>query len=301
MEMGDSGCLRRTTVRGFTLIELLVVIAIIAVLVALLLPAVQQAREAARRSHCKNNLKQIGVALHNYFDVHRVLPPGYMQYDGWGIGWGVFILPQMDQAPLYEHPAIQSDLATGGLVPTNPVYKTVIPAYVCPSDTGPSQNVHCLEMGKSNYVGISGNRDISLNPWGNPQDPNVGRGCFFRISGVRFRDITDGLSNTLMIGERRLNAGPGDGRHNGKQSGSVWAGAHSSFQSGGWGTVAGDIGPNRTINNFSGSAHAYSSEHAGGAQFLFCDGSVALMSENTDRTLQGELSTRAGGEVIGDY
>ena len=133
--------------RGFTLIELLVVIAIIAVLVALLLPAVQQAREAARRTQCKNNLKQIGLAMHNYHDQMNCFPPGWISVDpatgqpsalngGSGAGWGMLLLPQMDQAPLYNQLNLNRRIAD----PVNALLiKTSISAFMCPSDPAPTK------------------------------------------------------------------------------------------------------------------------------------------------------------------
>jgi prepilin-type N-terminal cleavage/methylation domain-containing protein len=138
--------------RGFTLIELLVVIAIIAILVALLLPAVQQAREAARRSQCKSNLKQLGVALHNYHDVHSVFPPGCVNQEGdtanpddrdrlnWT--WPVYLMPYMDQAPLYEQLNPGPTRATAAV--SDPAKRAVmqqpLAAFRCPSDVGPATN-----------------------------------------------------------------------------------------------------------------------------------------------------------------
>lgn len=146
--------LSTTNRRGFTLIELLVVIAIIAILIALLLPAVQQAREAARRSQCRNNLKQIGLALHNYHDNYNAFPPGALAMNvttgvayklgdaepsrsnvGGGWGWSTFILPFIDQAPLYS-----SLNPNGNNFPLNPtaLTRTILPVYICPSEASPN-------------------------------------------------------------------------------------------------------------------------------------------------------------------
>ena len=150
--------MRRSGIRGFTLIELLVVIAIIAILIALLLPAVQQAREAARRTQCKNNLKQIGLAMHNYHDVYLGFPPGYMNtapYHANGNGpisgnysqwvWGAMILPYIDQAPLYSRLQVgdirlADALTAGGPYDSTDLLATPLTAFMCPSDVGPATN-----------------------------------------------------------------------------------------------------------------------------------------------------------------
>src|SRR4051812_18590026 len=160
--------------RAFTLIELLVVIAIIAILIALLLPAVQQAREAARRTQCRNNLKQIGLALHNYHDAANTIPPGYIgtqavpNVTGQSLnyGWATFILPFMDQSPLYN--TIGSGFsgpnavtfASSTISASSAAYQTVLPAFRCPSDTGAATatlNLYvCKTFGRSNYAGCAG-------------------------------------------------------------------------------------------------------------------------------------------------
>ncbi len=190
--------------RGFTLIELLVVIAIIAILIALLLPAVQQAREAARRSTCKNNLKQIGLALHNYHDTHRVFPPGSISQHGWLST--TFILPFIDQAPLYQ--AIKPN---GPIVLTNAIIlarvRTVLPAYLCPSSADPDASKNSsaqvrvagiqYPIGLSNYLAIDGNGDLRCN-----YGLSSFNGIFYQNSKTKIRDITDGTSNTVMFTER---------------------------------------------------------------------------------------------------
>src|SRR5712691_4805259 len=176
---------------GFTLIELLVVIAIIAILIALLLPAVQQAREAARRSQCKNNLKQFGLAMHNYTETYKVFPPGWINSNpatvpGYPVyGWGTFIMPQMDLSPAYKklNPAgqvAQQIQAAASLTELQMNY----PAHRCPSDSGPLQNPYFGSYSTSNYSGS-------------------GR-IFEQNTSVRIADLKDGTSSTLMIGEHSL-------------------------------------------------------------------------------------------------
>jgi len=197
---------------GFTLIELLVVIAIIAILIALLLPAVQQAREAGRRSQCKNNLKQMGLALHNYHDIYNCFPMGNVNIPAvittnppctpvnanQVFGWGTALLPQLDQAPLYEmlNPAqyrCSGMPAATTLIPATTgaaLLQTPLSVFVCPSDTGPAIHAMYGNYSKSNYViseQIGNNFTVSRN----------------------MRDLTDGSSNTLLMAERayRFSAG----------------------------------------------------------------------------------------------
>src|SRR3954466_13283603 len=200
--------------KAFTLIELLVVIAIIAVLIALLLPAVQAAREAARRAQCTNNLKQIGIGLHNYFDGHNVFPPGYCSLwkrdagdagtaeddVGQGWAWGSFILPQMEQRSVYD--AINFNLTM--TFPQNFTAQLLrVSSYLCPSDstkeTVPVRNegntTTVYTVGCGNYVGMYGLGEIG-------DAPGRGNGMFYRNSTTRFSDLTDGTSQTLSIGER---------------------------------------------------------------------------------------------------
>ncbi len=196
-------------IRGFTLIELLVVIAIIAVLIALLLPAVQAAREAARRSQCINNLKQIGLALANYEQAQKVLPPGYISnFDaqgndtGPGWGWASMILPQFEQSPLFN----SINFGQAIEVPSNLSARlTTINSFLCPSDPSPalfwaaSRDLstgaliaNICQLAPSDYVGVCG-----LSEPG----PDC-EGIFFRDSLVALRDVTDGLSQTIFVGER---------------------------------------------------------------------------------------------------
>ncbi|MFK7777241.1 MAG: DUF1559 domain-containing protein, partial [Gimesia sp.] len=193
--------------RGFTLIELLVVIAIIAILIALLLPAVQQAREAARRSTCKNSLKQIGLALHNYLDTHSTFPPGitranqhpYAGVSGWNTGkvlWSAFILPYMDQGPLYNK--IDFSMPDPGKNANNADVRSVkLSIYRCPSDPGTTGS----SIGPSNYTACVGNSPLGSVSGGGSSYQNNGTSVFFTDSKTKIRDITDGTSNTMMISE----------------------------------------------------------------------------------------------------
>ena len=211
---------------GFTLIELLVVIAIIAILIALLLPAVQQAREAARRTQCKNSLKQLGLALHNYHDTFTMFPPGKLTnvYDnaaaqgapGWawgsGLSWRVMVLPYMDQAPIYNQINFFGDWYqfrnTTNTV--NNILPIIIPAFFCPSD--PTIKISGGQAG-TNYAGIDDSGDLSPAPpqivtcGGSGIDPydtnpsTTGLRGALDYRGRPISDFIDGTSNTVMVGE----------------------------------------------------------------------------------------------------
>lgn len=279
--------------KAFTLIELLVVIAIIAILIALLLPAVQQAREAARRTQCKNNLKQLGLALHNYHDVHRAFPNRFYQpvqnacgaannRRNYAFGWSTMILPFLDQGALYD--ALDPGQGCSFPVPgTTYSGKTLLQdpvvAFACPSDTGGSVNPAYEGYTKSNYPGSH---------------------QVFGSSPTRIRDITDGTSNTMMVGERALNASPQEKRQTGAI---VWG--RTRFSDGA--TVFHGTWPSNTPNPGNGNVraqagdpnckrHNTSSRHTGGAQFLLCDGSVRFISENIARNPATPISGCAAGD-----
>ena len=308
--------------RAFTLIELLVVIAIIAILIALLLPAVQQAREAARRTQCRNGLKQIGVALHNYHDVHNVFPPGYISRGvtstdmagaetGPGFGWLTMLLPMMEQGALYNSMNFSLDATVS---PNTTAALTSLPAFRCPSDTAPEKFTVTISstdytLGTANYVGIAGYTSLSMRP-------GAGNGLLYRNSSVRMRDITDGSSNTFAVGERTFEltpstwyaALPGYSVYHGMASmpsmmdegppvlvlGHVGNGSMS--MPGGGMMMAMEHTPNSTshVANFS-------SRHEGGTHFLLADGSVHFLSENAAYRTFHYMGVRDDNQVIGEF
>ena len=311
--------------RGFTLIELLVVIAIIAILIALLLPAVQQAREAARRSQCKNNLKQIGLALHNYHDTHRCFPPGHVATQGnaatfgtnatctVGYAWSTFCLPFMDQAPLYNTLQVGS---ANLLVPvwddanTNqPVgvataamqtaAGTILAAYMCPSDASGERNPAYGNNAKSNYPAVWGNNSTA-------DTTSAPNGIFGYNSKTLIRAITDGTSNTFMVGERHATT---SGVPN-TNTGAIWLAPMADYANPGSGVtsagsarngnaVLGVIGTSLAMS--STSAAAFSSIHEGGSHFLMADGAVKFVGENVNSTTLSYLSQKADNQVVGEY
>jgi len=304
--------------RGFTLIELLVVIAIIGVLISLLLPAVQQAREAARRAQCKNNLRQIGLALHNYIDSNGVLPPGYIgtwtlgdadKVDrGPGWGWAANLLHYVEQGELFhainfERPIEADDNATSR--------RRTLNVYLCPSEPhshimevfAADQSTVVTHVASANYVGMFGTGEIGDNL-------DKGNGAFFRNSRIGVKDFSDGLSRTIVVGERSHNI-----------SHVTWTGAVT----GGWsgatppsdgGTVKtpydpepsyimilGPIGTEdgrRTPNDPQAHNEDYWSYHSGGCLMLMGDGSVQFIQDQIDPKVFQSLATRSGGETGGD-
>lgn len=296
--------------RGFTLIELLVVIAIIAILIALLLPAVQQAREAARRSQCKNNLKQLGVALHNYHDVHSTFPPGWVGVvnrqpnvggEG-GFSWGTMILPYIDQAPLYNQ--FNFTLAMD-VAPNRALLNQRLSVFQCPSDPKPDtfmaedRNGAQFEMATANYAGVFGTVELddcyTVSPGTAPlsaQGQCLSNGIFYHNSKVKIRDITDGTSNTLMVGERTTYNDPVEGPWYG-----TWSGALPLADD----APARVIGHAEHLPNGGDHAEDFGSFHVGGAHFILGDGHVRFLSENMSQEIFEALGTRAGGEVIGEF
>jgi prepilin-type N-terminal cleavage/methylation domain-containing protein/prepilin-type processing-associated H-X9-DG protein len=292
--------------RGFTLIELLVVIAIIGVLIGLLLPAVQKVREAAARMSCTNNLKQIGLALHNYHDANLKFPPGYASGSdasgndtGPGWGWAAFILPHMEQQPLFG----QIDFKQPIEAPLHAAARvTQIKSYLCPSDNPPPKFTaaqmtptgqvvsNICEVATANYPGMYGTGEPGVD----------GDGVFFRGSQVRIADITDGTSSTIMVGERRYLYGQ-----------TTWVGAvTNASQTAPPGSPFGVQVENSSNHVLGHSAEAwdgpaspyepnhFSSRHTGGLNFLYADGHVSFITNAVDYATFKALSTRAGGEPI---
>ena len=315
---------------GFTLVELLVVIAIIATLIGLLLPAVQSAREAARRSACANNFKQIGLGFASHESAKKRFPAGH-RYPTAGSGqpvwgWGVFILPYVEQSQTYTtlipsgtvtaQDQINNNLKMSLAAPVSAAMQTPISMYRCPSDgVTPALNnlrdfgtiLKCQSgsdpaLATSNYVGSSGTtQNTGMNDTGGVlygfPDSNV---------GLAVGKITDGTSKTFLVGERC-----GAASYDAIQAtitGSTGAAAHYAAVWLGNGRATGDspqtsgrcYGSARTtINNFKGNdvskGFNFSSRHPGGAQFVFCDGSVQLLPDNTDITVLENFCQRADG------
>jgi prepilin-type N-terminal cleavage/methylation domain-containing protein len=291
---------------AFTLIELLVVIAIIGILVGLLLPAVQQVREAANLATCRNNLKQIGLAMHNYHDTYGTFPVGYYDPTPWpqtdngpGWGWGAYLLPFLEQDNLYNQINFKLDVGD----PANAaVVSTFIKSFFCPSDLLVTTFVvtdggsRSWTLAQGSYVACNGNDGV--DDFTTP--PHTG--AFIRATkGFREADIKDGLSNTLFVGDRTI-----------QLSYSTWVGGPTGalnpfLQSpGNFGAEvtllmchAGVTGPN-TPGIYD--ADSTSSPHRTGVPFLFGDGSVHFLGNAIDITTWMELATRAGGEtIIGDF
>ena len=306
---------RTKSVRGFTLIELLVVIAIIAILIALLLPAVQQARESARRTECKSRLKQLALALHNYHDVHRTFPPG-TTHANWNPNsrsvywsWIGHSLPYLDQATLYSQ--IDFDYAAwppARSVPQNmAVVSEKLTMLRCPSSPR-GEGVDSTDgYTLTEYLGSSGNMGVGFttNVSASACAANAGglvynTGLFFGNSAIRMRDVTDGSSSTLAIGERpaaeAANWGwwTGPGATNWCPTGSIDVLLPTENY---WGLGGlrngGPNDPNEVLHWWS--------YHAGGAQFAFADGHIKFLSYSIDHKTLVALSTRGGAEVIGDF
>ncbi|HYT94972.1 MAG TPA: DUF1559 domain-containing protein [Gemmataceae bacterium] len=256
--------------RAFTLIELLVVIAIIAILIGLLVPAVQQVRSAAARSTCQNNLKQIGLAMHNYHDTYKRLPTGWVTglnpttgavvapSPGWS--WGILICPFIEQNPMYV--SLAPDIVTPGAPPPPAgIIITSIAVFVCPADGTPQLNPNFASYAKTNYV---------INRW------VLGPDSSSRPTMMTLQGITDGTSNTLLAGERDMTvnvAGSSLIRHNNTSA---------SFE----GRVGRGLNPQpaagATFTTGSEQRLAYNSQHTNGCNFVFADGAVHFLSNGVD-------------------
>ena len=322
---------QRSVRKGFSLVELLVVVAIIGVLVALVLPAVQAAREAARRTVCSSNMRQLGLALHHLHDHLNRLPPGWSgvatghvpaeaedELPGWG--WSSQLLPQIEEQATHDAIEFRRPIYD----PANPdthaaVRGRVVPVFLCPSDVrgpteqaglfgignddhadeheehggehddhaaeedghafhpvdGPELGVLC-DLAKSNYVGSFGwSREID-------EAPADGDGVLFRNSRVQFKNITDGLSKTILVGERGSRLGC-----------STWLGVVSGAEA----LRARIVGSMDHAPNAGRHFDDYSSGHPGGVQFVFADAAVRFVAEDVDIAVLRSTCTRAGGEA----
>jgi len=359
--------LRNLRRRGFTLIELLVVIAIIAILIALLLPAVQQAREAARRTQCRNNLKQIGLAMHNYHDVYRTLPPGFINDHGVGkstLGveyshfdttaqkaqwaWTAFILPMIDQAPLFNTMQVESLRAEQSRLNNFVPFHTVLSSFRCASDSNhPNLNTFRTAsntgewfiatpintIASSNYAAVNDTghspiahvecdaRGVNLIDAEGSSEAEFGNagatGLFFNDSDIRIRDIADGTSNMLMVGERAWVYEVGEAPVPMMSRACIMyisrASNRVSHENRGSSDSLGVIGhginsfdltyPGNLVNRDFGwrARGQFSSSHEGGSQFVLADGSVRFISENTNINVLYQLVNRVDGEPTGEF
>jgi prepilin-type processing-associated H-X9-DG protein len=289
-------------------VELLVVIAIIAILVGLLLPAVQQVRAAAARVQCQNNLKQIGLACHNYHDARQGLPPGYlasMPYvdgasdtaPGWG--WGAFLLPYLEQDNLYR----QIDFSQP--VQNSPAIRVLVKAYLCPSDVPPMSAFPITDAtGVTVALAAPSSYAATVGPDASDVADPTGLGVFYRNSHTRLTDITDGTSETVMIGDRAWVDSQG-----------IWAGAPSGavLRPGSRNPWTNATAPAPTFvlvhNNWiniktdsDGGLDDFSGYHGDGINVVFADGSVhflrSITADGAERRAFWAMGTRSGGEVI---
>jgi prepilin-type N-terminal cleavage/methylation domain-containing protein len=330
----DGGSIGRSAVHGsragFTLVELLVVIAIIAILIALLLPAVQSAREAARQTQCKNNLRQLALAMHAYHDIHQMFPTG--TYVWWGQSWGAAILPYLEQSSLYHAVSFGRGTPYG----TDPdsqalaaLSKARIPVFRCPSQGGPP-TLNYLVSGRycTNYRANAGSDAVTtlLVTTASIVDMSRSNGVFFanmcsppqsRWKNTHLRDITDGTSNTFMLGEGISD--PETPARNG------WTSAcdgdcnrHALFHPEYYTTLC--CGTMHRLDECLGSCYCrptskhgqmsaggatfdpfqlgFNSNHPGACQMALCDSSVHCFSETVDLNVWRALGSKAGGEVI---
>jgi prepilin-type N-terminal cleavage/methylation domain-containing protein len=309
--------------RAFTLIELLVVIAIIAILIALLLPAVQQAREAARRSQCKNNLKQIGLALHNYHDAHGTLPPGDINAGGYDSAWlmtsgipfvrnhtlHLFILPYLDQSNLYQK--IDFSLATGNSDGVNGAgnagmggggyqlaTETRVSVYECPTDpfsrapysnTSGSSAYAVRNAYRTNYGVIYPvyNMATSYGAYTTAARKSV----FGHNGAARIRDILDGTSNTMAVIETPM-------EKDSDIRGPFWA---AYVATGGIFPYDYKINQPTSATNPKTQYGAPGSKHVGGCHVLLGDGAIRFLSENIDMVTQRALLSIGGSELLGEF
>jgi prepilin-type N-terminal cleavage/methylation domain-containing protein/prepilin-type processing-associated H-X9-DG protein len=308
---------------AFTLIELLVVIAIIAVLIGLLLPAVQKVREAANRTKCQNNLKQIGLALHGYHDAKGALPAGVETTKpepcpGGGVSrapWTVTILPYLEDDTRYQ----TFNVTTGsffGLYPggggsgASERDKQLIrnTRYECPSDKNSREG-----LANGNYAGVMGggasitDPTICYSPDGVTTRRGSNAGVLYNNSKIKFSEVTDGTSNTFMVGENRYQqiAGIGYGNNYGGTwaSGYYWAGGpmHQNLAVTMSGINSSNLDPASGVATHEVYTHTFGSRHPRGCHFLLCDGSVQFVTQDIDLATYRGMGLRADGIPAGEW
>ncbi len=326
--------------RAFTLIELLVVIAIIAILIALLLPAVQQAREAARRTTCKNHLKQLGLAMHNYHDTFRIFAANQLQWGepAWDRGSVlVHLLPYVDQSPLYNGINFSSKTAhcRDQVVGGKRVAEHQVPVYLCPSDeqnknpgvptfwlTSYAPNIGTAHQESNSGCNMAtivgpGDSDMDGEDWfgngGTPLGiPRTDTPNPYACSGVvarspwsaRIADIPDGTSQMIMFGEIRGACSDHQRANDWAHSNGLWFAvtAPINFNTcpGEGGNPAGGGTGCKALDSWNTSM-GFKSRHEGGAHFALADGSVRFISENLDYITYQKLGDRRDGNPVGEF
>jgi len=281
---------------GFTLVELLVVIAIIGILIALLLPAVQAAREAARRTKCTNHLKQLGLALHNYHDVVNQFPPGWVRGNGSpGWGWNVMVFPYMENKPLYDvlNPCGRRLGVVRNHATDYVLLQTKIEVLRCPSDTSPDLGMKTfsrnsppdpLPLATTNYAGCRGFFNMA------DDDNRLNNGILYANSTITFAHMLDGSSNTFAVGEKSQ-----------AQDAATWPGMNQ--EGNGNHITAGIRGKLNGGTIDSPDQNRFGSFHPGGANFALCDGSVRFISENirsANRNVDGTPSPSSDYQTLFD-
>jgi prepilin-type processing-associated H-X9-DG protein len=279
---------RKHRTLGFTLVEFLVVSCVVAIALAMGAPGILEARAQARAEACKNNLKLIGLAMHNYHDVFNTFPPGWVAKDvkpatGACFGWGASLLPFLDQAPLFNKLNFSAPPDASNALP-----QTRIVHFRCPDDTSQDVNPVRDEFGTSNYSGNYGDAALPGSVNANPK----ASGILFWNSKVGIRDITDGTSNTFLVGERCISSAAG-----------IWVGTRSNQNADDCVTACNHAARLNTVID------SFSSRHAGGAHFAFCDGTVRFVSDEIDsqeavnppKGLYQKLANRNDGQAVGEF